>query len=292
MSISCSGLINPNPDLAGIGTRINFYATILLISLIPENKITTELLDGLYENAVFYGLALVLTAVIQTLQHQLDLYHAIFVMQIIFSLDFVYAYGMRRFFQSSRNPLRATLVIAVQMFSTAVFTVWLLCVWAQNSHFGSQPDCNHLVKFVFFFASVHATAAWLRTLFIVGIVFAACSLLFKFCTIVFVKPEDFEQHLSHVLDAKPNGPGGKSIYKSCCKYFTAGSAVYGVATLELIVQRNRANIGSGEGDWGFGQIVSLILILQCVVDIVVAICKWWKGSPCEDPEGYPGGTAH
>ncbi|KAH8995055.1 hypothetical protein EDB86DRAFT_1208308 [Lactarius hatsudake] len=139
MSISCSGLINPNPDLAGIGTRINFYATILLISLIPENEITTELLDGLYENSVFYGLALVLTAVIQTLQHQLDLYHAIFVMQIIFSLDFVYAYGMRRFFQSSRNPLRATLVIAVQMFSTAVFTVWLLCVWAQNSHFGSQP---------------------------------------------------------------------------------------------------------------------------------------------------------
>ena len=34
-----------------------------------------------------------MTVVIQTLQEQLDLYHAIFVMQIIFSLDFVYAYG-------------------------------------------------------------------------------------------------------------------------------------------------------------------------------------------------------
>ncbi|KAI9430183.1 hypothetical protein H4582DRAFT_2019093 [Lactarius indigo] len=199
---------------------------------------------------------------------------------------------MRRFFQSSRNPLRATLVIAVQMFSTAVFTVWLLCVWAQNSHFGSQPDCNHLVKYVLFFASVHATATWLRTLFIVGIVFAACSLLFKFSTIVFVRPEHLEQPLSHVPDVKQNDVGGKSIYKSCCKYFTAGSAVYGVATLELMVQRNRENIGPGEGQWGFGQIVSLILVLQCVVDIAVAICKWWKRSPCEDPEGYPGGTAH
>ena len=50
-------------------------------------------MNDLYENSVFYGLALVLTAVIQTLQKQLDLYHAIFVMQIIFSLNFVYDYG-------------------------------------------------------------------------------------------------------------------------------------------------------------------------------------------------------
>jgi hypothetical protein len=74
-------------------TRINFYVTIVLTALIPENDRTTELLDGLYKNAVLYGLGLVLTTGIQTLQKQLDMYHAIFVMQIIFSLDFVYAYG-------------------------------------------------------------------------------------------------------------------------------------------------------------------------------------------------------
>ena len=67
--------------------------TILLTALTPENAYTTDLLDGLYKNSVLYGLALVMTAVIQALQTQLDLYHAIFVMQIIFSLDFVYAYG-------------------------------------------------------------------------------------------------------------------------------------------------------------------------------------------------------
>jgi hypothetical protein len=61
--------------------------------LIPETERTSEVVNDLYENSVFYGLALVLTAVIQTLQKQLDLYHAIFVMQIIFSLNFVYDYG-------------------------------------------------------------------------------------------------------------------------------------------------------------------------------------------------------
>jgi ABC-type uncharacterized transport system permease subunit len=62
--------------------------------MIPETPRTTELLDGLYQNSILYGLSLVITAVIQTLQEQLDLYHAIFVMQIIFSLNFVYAYGI------------------------------------------------------------------------------------------------------------------------------------------------------------------------------------------------------
>jgi len=146
-----SQCIQSNPDIAGIGTRINFYVTILLSAMIPETTRTTELLDGLYQNSVFYGLSLVITAVIQTLQEQLDLYHAIFVMQIIFSLNFVYSYGQRRFIRSSGQNLRMKIFIAVQTFSTVVFTIWLLYVWIKDSSFGSQPECNHLVKYVLFF---------------------------------------------------------------------------------------------------------------------------------------------
>lgn len=51
-------------------------------------------MDEIYKNSVINGLGLVITAVVQTIQKQLDLYHAIFVMQIIFSLNFVYDYGM------------------------------------------------------------------------------------------------------------------------------------------------------------------------------------------------------
>ena len=113
--------INSNSDIAGIGvslrfttdstrnsnywlttshwqTRINFYVTILLSALAPEREYTNELMDGLYKNSIIYGLGLVMTAVIQTLQEQLDLYHAIFVMQIIFSLNFVYAFSMLCFY--------------------------------------------------------------------------------------------------------------------------------------------------------------------------------------------------
>jgi hypothetical protein len=105
--------INSNPDIAGIGVslpasvtfvrfiwltifpqvRINFYVTILLTAFIPKNEYTTELLDGLYLNAILYGLGLVMTAVIQSMQHQLNLYHAVYVMHNLLSLEFVYACG-------------------------------------------------------------------------------------------------------------------------------------------------------------------------------------------------------
>ncbi|KAH9954826.1 hypothetical protein BGW80DRAFT_1189753, partial [Lactifluus volemus] len=153
-----------NPDIAGIGTRINFYATIFLMALIPENERTSEVVNSLYENSVYYGLALVLTAIIQTLQTQLDLYHAIFVMQIIFSLNFVYSGNSTE----SRVKLRRTKVImAIQISTTIMFTIWLLYVWIKDDHFGSQPECNHLVKYVFVFANIQATESWLRVLFII-----------------------------------------------------------------------------------------------------------------------------
>jgi hypothetical protein len=56
--------------------------------------------------------------------------------------------------------------IAVQTLSTLLFIAWLLYVWIKDSKFGSQPECNHLVKYVLFFVNVRATETWLRILFI------------------------------------------------------------------------------------------------------------------------------
>ncbi|KAH9968427.1 hypothetical protein BGW80DRAFT_662161 [Lactifluus volemus] len=261
-----------NPDIAGIGTRINFYATIFLMALIPENERTSEVVNSLYENSVYYGLALVLTAIIQTLQTQLDLYHAIFVMQIIFSLNFVYSYGMSKFIRDSsgnstesRVKLRRTKVImAIQISTTIMFTIWLLYVWIKDDHFGSQPECNHLVKYVFVFANIQATESWLRVLFIIYLVFFSCALLLRFILIFSLYVGGHHKSPSVKPRARQEIPHLKIV-------LSVGSAVYGVATLELIVHRNGANIQPGEETWGFGQILALILLLGCVVDIVVSI---------------------
>jgi len=76
--------------------------------------------------------------------------------------------------------------IGFQTLTTVVFTVWLLYVWIKGSNFGSQPTCNHLVKYVLFFANVRATATWLRVLFIMYLISTACTLLFRFGAIVSV----------------------------------------------------------------------------------------------------------
>lgn len=74
-------------------TRLNFYITIFITALIPPSESTTELLDSLYLNAIFYGLAILITALVQTIQRQLDLYHAIIVMQLMLSLQFLHGFG-------------------------------------------------------------------------------------------------------------------------------------------------------------------------------------------------------
>ena len=69
------------------------------------------------------------------------------------------------------------ILIGVQILTTVVFAVWLLYVWIKDIDFGSQPSCNHLVKYVIFFADVRATATWLRVLLICYLVISTCSLL-------------------------------------------------------------------------------------------------------------------
>ena len=78
------------------------------------------------------------------------------------------------------------ILIGVQTLSTVVFTVWLMYVWVKDSSFGSQPECNYLVKYVLVFADVRATADWLRVLFIMNLVIIAFMLLFRFGVILFV----------------------------------------------------------------------------------------------------------
>jgi hypothetical protein len=55
----------------------------------------------------------------------------------------------------------------------------------------------------------------------------------------------------------------------------------------LQVQRNRPNIHPGEDAWGFGQIISLILLFGSVIDVAVAIHKQhtMQGIPPEEEVG-------
>ena len=86
--------------------------------------------------------------------------------------------------------------------------------------------------------------------------------------------------------------------------------MYGVVTLELIVRnsgspivkegkeysrrvqvyRNRSVIQPGENAWGFGQIISIILILGSLIDMVVAVREWRTKKQVPHKEGPKSGV--
>ena len=67
-----------------------------------------------------------------------------------------------------RYSFRRKITLASQLFGVLfIFPSWALYVWIKDSRFGSQPQCNDLVKYVFFFRSVRGTVNWLRILAIV-----------------------------------------------------------------------------------------------------------------------------
>jgi hypothetical protein len=65
--------------------------TILITALIARRRSTEKLLDALNANAGVTGFGLLITAIIQTFQKRLDLYHAIFVLHVVYFLG-LFAY--------------------------------------------------------------------------------------------------------------------------------------------------------------------------------------------------------
>ena len=53
--------------------------------------------------------------------------------------------------------------------SIMLFTGYAFYVWATAPTFGTTPECNNEIKYIFFFRSVRATVGWLRNLWMTGL---------------------------------------------------------------------------------------------------------------------------
>ncbi|KAH9167475.1 hypothetical protein EDB89DRAFT_122688 [Lactarius sanguifluus] len=215
-STCCSGIVG-NSDLVGIGTRVNLYVTILLSAIVlppPEGKEgpTTDLLDDLFTNSIFYGLAVLITAVVQTIQKRLDLYHALFVTQVLICLVLLHLYGAKRYItrrddDRSVSKLKMNITLAFQVLQVIILIPWVLYVWIKDERFGSQPECNHFVKYVFFFVTVRATVGWLRILAFIGL--AACAVGLVIVLVMALKlKEDIDRIFRRASQENPPGPLG------------------------------------------------------------------------------------
>ncbi|KAI0300273.1 hypothetical protein BC826DRAFT_668700 [Russula brevipes] len=159
---------------------------MLLLAVIPRTPHTGELLDALYSNAGISGLGLLLTAIVQTGQKSLSLFHALFILHMLFFLGT----GASPMGKYSWTRSRVAMGVFVQFASVIAFTGWGLFLWVNVKDYGSQPECNDRIKYVVLFFTIRATAPWLRGLWIATLVCSAVGLMVVFgfnAVAIFVK---------------------------------------------------------------------------------------------------------
>ncbi|KAF8294152.1 hypothetical protein DL93DRAFT_857345 [Clavulina sp. PMI_390] len=228
-----------NPDVSGIGiSRLN------------------ELRESLFFTAGLNGFALLLTAVIQTAYHTLDLYHAIVV---IHQLTFL---GVTTVPSSN---YRASLFGIVYHITTTLATrillaSWSMYVWITAPTFGASlfasgdSHCNDSVKYVVFFVTIRATVPWARWLSVAG---ASTFSIGLFTRHIFYRPIKAGSEDVDLLRPSP----------MVIAFVTRFGFVYSIIMLELTIARN--NVAAGETVWSFGQIIPVVISGSAAIDVIL-----------------------
>lgn len=284
MSATCPDGILANADVSGIGIRVSFYVTTLLIALIPSTPYTDPLLGALFTNASINGLGLLITAIVQTAQNDLSLYHALFVQHLLFFLGV----GVAPAGKYKLNSLRAGMLLVTQFAVLIAYLGWSLYLWTHTKSFGSQPGCNDQVKYVFFFVTVRATVPWLRIVWMISLI-GGCIGLFTGLVVYVIVYTCFKMAATRGEHPMMTMQGaGEEQASSRSFYFSLGlllPAVYSVVTAELLAKRNTI-VQPGEGAWTFGQILSLVMIISSLNEVLHFILSLF--SPRHDSDSDSG----
>jgi len=279
-------LIAANPDVSGIGIRVNLYTTMLVMALVPNIPgVTSPLLNVVAGNAGISGVALLITAIVETAQQQLSLYHAIFILHILYFTGVMVAPGGN--YNSSISTHSKRIIITLLTYGALLlFTGYAFYVWAKAPSFGSSPECNNEIKYVFFFHSVRATAGWLRKLWMamLGItlgVFIIVPLIGYACCTAFGGATTVASHERHSRVPTTS----VVVYAMITNLEKILGTVYAISMLELYERRNSHLIKAGEQAWTFGQILAIVQIFRILIEVIHCIMSWFPRDESGDGDG-------
>ncbi|TDL15463.1 hypothetical protein BD410DRAFT_845163 [Rickenella mellea] len=260
----CLGIM-PNPDVSSLGVSL-----ILLCDVLLSYDSSKDSTWSLYHCFSAGGDSATAENASNHPNGAISLYHATLIYHMLVSLSGTVlpsaAVG------KGSSSLR---LIVFSMSSYLSYQAWSLHVWTTALTFGSQPECNHSTKFVFFWVTVRATAPWLRIWWIVtgatglsyGLVIIAALALGYFCS----SPSDHTSSTSCEVDLDAD-----------VLWATLGAASRLVIFIYTI---KRNNVLPGENVWSFGQILSVVLLLGFCNDAI----KWYNKEE-ESPPPSPATT--
>ncbi|CAG8930512.1 unnamed protein product [Penicillium salamii] len=302
---STACVIEANPDVSGVGIRISIYALCLggsivsyLLRVFAPGEDQEEFSRGVSSALGMQGLALLCTAIYQTVKGDLTLFHAICVVHLlaILGIDLV---NKGRY--AGLGPWRLYFFAFLQVLALGAFLAFNIYVWVTAPHFGSQPECNGDTVYVVFGISITAVSPVFRYIILgtLGLVVASYAIVFICmlpCLCVYYGHRKRNPPSGNRIEGQTRGwinwfvevnspayqrdPGpperlhGQALLKYTLNRVAYCSfCVYLIVSLEQTIQRNE--LDPEEKGWTFGQVIAIFLLLGVANELLNVFLAGW-----------------
>jgi hypothetical protein len=258
-----------------------------VIKPIAEQGVRSDFVRALDAALQVQGLALLCTAIYQTIRTQLTLFHAISVLHLLSLLGMgLTARGK----YGRKGRVRRFVLWGIKAIIAAAFIAFVSYIWITAPKFGRQPECNASTKYVVFFVSIDATNDVFRytimalmitmlviTVFsamIIGVVSAVFAVFFgvNIGRLILRMDAETVENLSSRITIKDGQLPVKDRWKWMPNQHDVGymlvrtlANIYMILMLELTISRN--DLGEDEKRWTFGQIIAIFLLLGVGAEI-------------------------
>ncbi|TLD26857.1 hypothetical protein PspLS_04751 [Pyricularia sp. CBS 133598] len=298
--------IAANPDVSGVGIRISIYAlcltgklfSYLVKILVRERDNPEDFCRSTVAALSLQGLSLLCTAVVQTFQGQLTLFHAVVVLHLLALLGINLASrGLHRGNELARHAVDAVIVAA----AVVVYVAFNVYVWVNAPTLGPQPECNASTVYVVFGVRVRAAGPVFRyvalttlavgpgafaVLLLLGIPSLGVALCCSACRRragdeslgggvrrhrngisclgghCYVTWNDSNSEATSDMDA------GEDDYVSEVLRVVAYLAfsIYAIVSLEQMINVN--DVSADESEWTFGQVIAIFLLAGTLYELL------------------------
>jgi len=324
--MSSQPCIQPNPDISGVGVRAAFYAQCIIYLVPPvlfasdadlSNKERTSLRQ--YHTILrLSGIALTISALIQTFTFGLSIQHSIVILNLswmvnisataILSLFFARAYrssaskdlyaARHQFRRKHGRQLMVPFVLAMlHMCSIGIlgFFTWLR-PWEMGSHVRGWDPCTMNTVTTIFFRDIPITSRGLQGFYLLLYITLMGAFLFLplqiFATLICSQIFTVAIYLvARGIQAVKSSERARATLDRwfdtmapmfwCTIVLNAGIGALFIVDTELLIQHNEHLLTVGdskESDWTFGQTLSLILVVFPVLDVVQGGREWLRRS--------------
>ncbi|KAJ5794106.1 hypothetical protein N7457_000705 [Penicillium paradoxum] len=308
---STTCVIEANSDVSGVGIRISIYALCLggsivsyLLRVFTPGEDQEEFSRGVSSALGMQGLALLCTAIYQTVRGDLTLFHAICVVHLlsILGTDLV---SKGRY--AGLGPWRLYFFAIIQVLALAAFLAFNVYLWVTAPNFGSQPQCNKDTIYVVFGVSIKATSPVFRYIILgtMGLIVATFALTFTCmlpCLCGFFAYRRRNPGIGNRIEGQSRGwinwfvevnppvyqnrheppemlHGPALLRYTLNKVAYCAFCIYLIVSLEQTISRN--NLDPEEKGWTFGQVIAIFLLLGVANELLNVLLASWDRKKSE-----------